>query len=70
MLERTYRPETYRIVLSSGSPLKEEIDQVLLKFRVDGTYDDLLSKWFGIFTHLSKGETAKAPIIAPLPLFI
>ena len=47
MLERTYRPETYRIVLSSGSPLKEEIDQVLLKFRVDGTYDDLLRKWFG-----------------------
>ena len=47
MLERTYRPETYRIVLSSGSPLKEKIDQVLLKFRVDGTYDDLLSKWFG-----------------------
>ena len=47
VLERTYRPENYGIVLSSGSPLKEEIDQVLLKFRVDGTYDDLLSKWFG-----------------------
>lgn len=47
VLERTYRPENYGIVFSSGSPLKEEIDQVLLKFRVDGTYDDLLSKWFG-----------------------
>ncbi len=47
VLERTYRPENYGIVLPSGSPLKEEIDQVLLKFRVDGTYDDLLDKWFG-----------------------
>ena len=47
VLERTYRPENYGIVLPSGSPLKEEIDQVLLKFRVDGTYDDLLNKWFG-----------------------
>ncbi|MGH1576760.1 transporter substrate-binding domain-containing protein [Planktotalea sp.] len=47
VLDRTYRPENYGIVLSSGSELKEEIDQVLLKFSVDGTYDDLLSKWFG-----------------------
>jgi polar amino acid transport system substrate-binding protein len=47
VLERTYRPENYGIVLQSGSALKEEIDQVLLKFRVDGTYDDLLNKWFG-----------------------
>lgn len=47
ILERTYRPENYGIVLTSGSVLKEEIDQVLLKLRVDGTYDDLLSKWFG-----------------------
>jgi len=47
VLERTYRPENYGIVLTSGSPLKEEIDQVLLKYRVDGTYDDLLKKWFG-----------------------
>lgn len=47
LLERTYRPENYGIVLPRGSPLKEEIDQVLLKFRVDGTYDDLLTKWFG-----------------------
>lgn len=46
VLERTYRPENYEIVLSSGSELKDEIDQVLLKFRVDGTYDDLLNKWF------------------------
>jgi polar amino acid transport system substrate-binding protein len=47
ILERTYRPENYGIVLSSSSELKEEIDQILLKFRVDGTYDDLLNKWFG-----------------------
>lgn len=47
VLERTYRPENYGIVLPSGSPLKEEIDQILLKFHVDGTYDDLLGKWFG-----------------------
>ena len=47
LLERTYRPENYGIVMPTGSPLKEEIDQVLLKLRVDGTYDDLLKKWFG-----------------------
>lgn len=47
LLERTYRPESYGIVLQSGSPLKEEVDRVLLKLKVDGTYDDLLSKWFG-----------------------
>ncbi len=47
VLERTYRPENYGIVLPSGSLLKEEIDQILLKFKVDGTYDDLLVKWFG-----------------------
>jgi len=47
LLERTYRPESYGIVLQSGSPLKEEVDQVLLKLKVDGTYDELLSKWFG-----------------------
>lgn len=47
LLDRTYRPENYGIVLPSGSPLKEQIDQVLLKFKVDGTYDDLLQKWFG-----------------------
>ncbi|MGB7318616.1 MAG: transporter substrate-binding domain-containing protein [Planktotalea sp.] len=47
LLERTYRPENYGIALPSGHALKEEIDQVLPNFRVDGTYDALLLKWFG-----------------------
>lgn len=47
LLQRTYRPESYGIVLPTGSGLKEEIDQVLLKLKVDGTYDALLVKWFG-----------------------
>lgn len=47
LLDRTYRPESYGIAMPTGTALKEEIDQVLLRLRVDGTYDALLTKWFG-----------------------
>jgi len=47
LIEKVYRPENYGILLPSGSPLKEQIDLALLEFREDGTYDALLTKWFG-----------------------
>lgn len=47
LLDKVYRPENYGIVLPSGSALKEDIDQVLLELREDGTYDEILRKWFG-----------------------
>lgn len=47
LLERVYRPENYGIALPSGSPLLEQINQSLLKLREDGTYDRLITKWFG-----------------------
>lgn len=47
LLERVYRPENYGVALPSGSPLREQINQSLLRLREDGTYDDLVAKWFG-----------------------
>ena len=47
LIDRVYRPENYGIALPSGSPLREDIDQTLLKLREDGTYDALLEEWFG-----------------------
>lgn len=47
LIERVYRPENYGIALPSGSPLREDINQSLLKLREDGTYDALLEHWFG-----------------------
>lgn len=47
LLERVYRPENYGMVFPSGSELREDIDQAILRLREDGTYDELLIKWFG-----------------------
>ncbi len=47
VIERVYRPENYGIALPSGSAMREEINQSLLKLREDGTYDALIKKWFG-----------------------
>lgn len=47
LIDKVYRPENYGILLPAGSPLKEEIDLALLEFREDGTYDAILTKWFG-----------------------
>lgn len=47
LIEKVYRPENYGILLPAGSALREDIDLTLLEFREDGTYDTLLSKWFG-----------------------
>ena len=47
LLERVYRPENYGMVFTTGSTLREDFDQAMLRLREDGTYDDLLLKWFG-----------------------
>jgi len=39
--------ENYGFVLPSDSPLREPINRILLRFREDGTYDNLVAKWFG-----------------------
>lgn len=47
LIDRVYRPENYGIALPTGSAIREEIDQALLRLREDGTYDDLVDRWFG-----------------------
>ena len=47
LMNRTYKPENYGIALPTGSGLREQIDQSLLRLRENGTYDTLLRKWFG-----------------------
>lgn len=47
LIDKVYRPENYGILLPSGSALKEELDLALLQFREDGTYETILTRWFG-----------------------
>ena len=47
LVDRVYRPENYGIALPAGSPMREDINRVLLGFREDGTYDSLVDRWFG-----------------------
>ena len=47
VVDRVFKPENYGMALPTGSPLREAINQSLLKLREDGTYDQLLAKWFG-----------------------
>lgn len=47
LLERIYRPENYGMAFPSGSDVREDVDQAMLRLREDGTYDELLIKWFG-----------------------
>lgn len=39
--------ENYGIALPSGSPLKEQLNQSLLKLRENGRYDQIHHQWFG-----------------------
>jgi polar amino acid transport system substrate-binding protein len=47
LLERVYKPENYGMVFQTGSNRREDVDQAMLRLREDGTYEDLLIKWFG-----------------------
>jgi ABC-type amino acid transport substrate-binding protein len=42
-----FNPEAYGIAVQQGSPLREEINRVLLEIREDGTYERLRLKYFG-----------------------
>lgn len=47
LIDRVYRPENYGIALPSGSTMREDINRTLLRLREDGTYEDLIDRWFG-----------------------
>ena len=42
-----FEPEKYGIALPSGSPLREPINQAILRLQEDGTYQQLYTRWFG-----------------------
>lgn len=44
---RIFRPEKYGVAMIAGHRAKEEFNQTLLQIREDGTYDDLVIRWFG-----------------------
>ena len=48
LLERVYRPENYGMVFPTGSTLGKDVDQAMLRLRENGTYEELLIKWFGV----------------------
>jgi ABC-type amino acid transport substrate-binding protein len=41
-----FRPEKYGIAVPQGSPLRKQINEVLLTLYDDGKYDEIRSKWF------------------------
>lgn len=47
IFDRVYRRENYGIAYPTGSALREELDQVLLTMREDGTFNTLREVWFG-----------------------
>jgi polar amino acid transport system substrate-binding protein len=48
-----FRKEDYGILFPNESPLRKRVNEALLRLRANGTYDRLLTKWFG-------GEGGKA----------
>lgn len=42
-----FRKENYGIVFPSNSPLRKRVNEVLLKLKENGAYDQLYTKWFG-----------------------
>ncbi|MGY3438167.1 MULTISPECIES: transporter substrate-binding domain-containing protein [unclassified Marinovum] len=47
LVETVFRREDYGIALPTGSPLREPLNQALLKLQEDGQYTALVRKWFG-----------------------
>ncbi len=41
-----FRPVKYGIAMAEGSPLRKQINQVLLAMYQDGTYEQIYGKWF------------------------
>lgn len=46
LLDRVFRSEDYGIALPTGSPLREDINQAVLKLRESGAYGELVDTWF------------------------
>jgi polar amino acid transport system substrate-binding protein len=44
---RTFAPQDYGMAIPQGSPLREDLNRVLLAMREDGTLERIRSKWFG-----------------------
>lgn len=42
-----YQGQSYGIAFPQGSELREDVTKTILKFKEDGTYDKLFTKWFG-----------------------
>jgi len=47
LMRLVFRPENYGIAFPSGSSLREDLDQVLLTMREDGSFAALQQTWFG-----------------------
>jgi ABC-type amino acid transport substrate-binding protein len=44
---RTFAPQDYGIAIPHGSPLREDLNRVLLKIEENGALERIRSKWFG-----------------------
>ena len=42
-----FRKENYGVAFPDKSPLRKRVNEVLLKLKENGTYDQLYGKWFG-----------------------
>jgi polar amino acid transport system substrate-binding protein len=42
-----FHKEDYGIVFQSNSPLRKQVNGVLLALREDGSYQQIYEKWFG-----------------------
>ena len=42
-----FRKENYGVAFPDKSPLRKRVNEILLKLKENGTYDQLYSKWFG-----------------------
>lgn len=47
LVDRVFQPEFYGIALPTGSALREPINRALLGYDEDGTYPQIMRKWFG-----------------------
>ncbi len=47
VIEATFSPQDYGIALAENSPLREQLNRVLLGMIEDGSVNDLHDKWFG-----------------------
>lgn len=47
LVDQVFRHEDYGIALPTGSPLREPLNQAILTMREDGSYQELVRKWFG-----------------------